>query len=111
MQNQSTTKPPADSDQTTDRVGVGRCDLLAFSSILGGLLASGHYTEPLEADEDESIDGTGLICDDYGKDWREYQADDPKITGRYIPVALQTAEILLNMAKRNLEANVKHIHR
>jgi hypothetical protein len=29
MQNQDTTKPAADSDQTTDRVGVGRCDLLA----------------------------------------------------------------------------------
>jgi hypothetical protein len=31
MQNQNTPKPPADSDQTTDRVGVGRCDL--FSSL------------------------------------------------------------------------------
>ncbi len=29
MQNQDTPKPPADSDQTADRVGVGRCDLFA----------------------------------------------------------------------------------
>jgi hypothetical protein len=32
MQNQDTPKPPADSDQTPDRVGVGRCDLLAVDS-------------------------------------------------------------------------------
>jgi hypothetical protein len=34
MQNQDTPKPPADSDQTTDGVGVGRCDLLAIFEIL-----------------------------------------------------------------------------
>lgn len=89
------------------RDSVESTDLLAFSSILGGLLASGHFTEQLEPDEDGHIETTGLIYDDYGKDWKDYQADDPTITGRFVPVAVQTAEILLRIAKRNLEANAK----
>ena len=102
---QNDTEPLQPVAEAQSLVGVASTDLLAFSSILGGLLASGHYTEPLEADEDGQIDGTGLICDDYGKDWKEYHADDPSISGRFVPVAIQVAQRLLRMAKQNLETN------
>jgi hypothetical protein len=41
MQNQDTPKPPAAADQTTDRVGVGRCDLLA-DDLLSSLPVTVH---------------------------------------------------------------------
>ena len=104
MTHQNETESPQPVAEAESLVGVASTDLLAFSSILGGLLASGHYTEQVEADED-GHNNAGLICDDYGKNWEEYQADDPFIFGRFVPVAIQTAETLLRLAKRNLEAN------
>ncbi len=105
MISQNDTESPQPVAEAESLVGVASTDLLAFSSILGGLLASGHYTERPKFYEDGQSESTGLICDDYGEEWREYQADDPTITGRFVPLAMQTAEMLLRLAKRNLEAN------
>jgi hypothetical protein len=69
-------------------------DLLAISTILGGLLASGHFTT--KADED---DNGGLIRSDMGKDWKKDQAGDPSIYCRRAPEAWFAALELFEAAK------------
>lgn len=106
-----TTKPYSEIPETPaeekDLVGIASTDLLAFSSILGGLLASGHYTEKVEADE---YVPHGLLTEDYGKEWREDTEYDPRITRRYMPVALQTAEMLWKDMKQIIQANATLSH-
>lgn len=70
-------------------------DLLAFSQILGGLLASGHYSRP----PDDEFDFPGLIRQDHGKDWRDYRSDDPAIYCRHVPSAFMDAADLFVAAK------------
>ena len=100
-QMQESPQPVAEAESL---VGVASTDLLACSSILGGLLASGHYTEKPEADDYGDIPH-GLLTDDYGKEWREDTEGDPRITRRYMPVALQTAEMLWKDMKQIIQAN------
>ena len=102
------TKPDSEQPETPTEEkyleGISSFDLLAFSSILGGLLASGHYTEKPEADDYGDIPH-GLLTDDYGKEWREDTEGDPRITRRYMPVALQTAEMLWKDMNQIIQAN------
>jgi hypothetical protein len=80
-------------------------DTLAFSAILNGLLASGHYTKKVEIDEDGDVSRGGYIDDDYGKNWREYSEDNPRINMRFIPLAVTHAEQLWMQMKRHLNIN------
>lgn len=104
MKTKSDSEQPETPAEEKDLVGIASTDLLAFSSILGGLLASGHYTEKPEADEYGDIPH-GLLTDDYGKEWRIDTEYDPRITRRYMPVALQTAEMLWKDMKQIIQAN------
>jgi hypothetical protein len=104
MIHQTDTESPKPVAEAESLVGVASTDLLAFSSILGGLLASGHYTEKVEADEYGDIPD-GLLTDDCGKEWRDDAEYDPRITRRYMPVALRTATILWKDMKQIMQAN------
>ncbi len=76
-------------------------ELAAFASILGGLLASGHYTKP------EQIEGgsSQLICHDWGKDWTEMTdgKDDYLKSQRFVASAYMDAIDVFREAKRHIE--------
>jgi hypothetical protein len=80
-------------------------ELQTFTTILSGLLASGHYTEPPTDCEE------GLIRVDLGKDWSEEFADDPAVQRRFVPNVLFAAELLWKDARHlvseTLEAEAK----
>ena len=104
MINQTNIESPKPVAEAESLVGIASADLLAFSSILGGLLASGRYTEKLRTDEYDNY-GNGLICDDLGRDWVSDTDGDPHITRRHMPVVLQTAEMLWDDMKQIIQAN------
>lgn len=96
-------KPPQPEAEAKSLVGVASADLLAFSSILGGLLASGHFTRPPDDDSDESE----LIRVDYGKEWREDRAGDSLVYRRHVPCAIEAAEELFTAARSFCKANAE----
>lgn len=69
-------------------------DLLAFSSILGGLLASGHFTRPEQGDSKPSV-----IRENFDTDWRESFPNDPLVYQQWSPRVLQVAEELFEATK------------
>lgn len=109
MTTQTETESPQPVAEAQSLAAVASTDLLAFSSILGGLLASGHYTEKVAADEYGDVPH-GLLTDDYGKNWREDMSHYPGVTRRYMPVALQTAEMLWKDMKHIIQANPRVRH-
>jgi hypothetical protein len=76
-------------------------DLLAFSSILGGLLASGHYTKKRGIDEHGNAHKALLIWRDCGPDWQRRQEDRTIITSRYIPSVCWDAYELFRVVKNS----------
>jgi len=95
------------TNPTESLAGVASADLLAFSSILAGLLASGHFTRPPDDDSDEPK----LIRVDYGKEWKEDCAGDPLVYRRHVPFAIEAAEELFTAARSFCKANAQHTHR
>jgi hypothetical protein len=83
-------------------------EMQAFATIMGGLLASGHFTFTPEPEESDcTILSDGLIVDDFGKEWNKL--DDPDIVCRYVPQVFLTATHLYELTvKRADEATRKH---
>ena len=68
-------------------------NLLAFATILGGLLASGHYTWR------EGESNPELMRVNYGKEWKEIAAFDRHVSGQFVPAVMEPALELFEAAK------------
>jgi hypothetical protein len=76
-------------------------ELLAFSTILAGLLASGHFThstnpETYDCEQPEP----GLKRFNYGEDWKEAAAEWPDVYTRHTPHAFETAVELYKASRQ-----------
>jgi hypothetical protein len=83
-------------------------DVIALSTILGGLLASGHYSCPDDNTDDRIMHWFGLITTDFGPDWAEESPYDPSFRQRVMPKALMAAFTLLRWTREVILANKTH---
>lgn len=71
-------------------------NLLAFATILSGLLASGHYTDRAG---DSGMEEPDLTRFDYGEKWREAIEPEWFVSCRFHPTAIDSALELFKTAK------------
>jgi len=83
--------------QTTPQTTESDAKLLAFSTILGGLLASGHFS--IIIDDDGTPD---LVRIDYGENWEECR---PHISRRFYAEVLFVANELYQESIRHTSLN------
>jgi len=79
-------------------------ELLALASIMQGLLASGHFTRPLdpEAGEFDSEFEPDLIRSDWKDIWKDEDVP-PYVTRRHAPSVMDSAIELLELAKLSVK--------
>jgi hypothetical protein len=78
--------------------------LIALTNIMGGLLASGHYTRDIDANDPTEDNGPALKRFDHGNDWKgSADVAGNELLCRMEPYVIMDAFDLLEAAERALK--------